>query len=155
MISGLEGYEAAARHARLHLVGAFDVPLASFVPETEEMEVIGILENFCRQIRVRTGDSLLKGGDGSSLAEMQFVLDLYFERCAGQPSRTVRHKPANGRYQGEFVEPVIGIEPMDIEARNHLAICRFGPGISLSVESDGPGPSFHIPTRSVPANHNA
>ena len=62
--------------------GVFDVALVGLIAEAEEVEVVGIFEDFSGESSQPRRETLVEVGDGLTLAEVELVLDLDRERVA-------------------------------------------------------------------------
>ena len=60
--------------------GIFDIALMSFIAETEEVEVVGILENLRGKPGLRPWEALIKIRHRRTLPEVELVLDLDIKR---------------------------------------------------------------------------
>ncbi len=63
--------------------GVFDVALVGLIAKAQEIEVIGILEDLAGEPGLGRGETVFKVGHGSTLAEVELVLDLDGKGIAG------------------------------------------------------------------------
>ena len=63
--------------------GILDVAFMRFIPEAEEIEVVGVFQNLCGKIGMDRGEPLLEVVHRCPLTQIQLVIDVQLQRGAG------------------------------------------------------------------------